>query len=320
MVRDHNKFIYFFVISAFFLSDSVQDVADLWPYPAEVFGGRIPCLISIPLRSEWSIADTDSVPEAFNELMDSIVHRFLSRIQISIPYNDVLNASGIFSQIVIMVNTGNISLELGTNEDYTLNIPDCSAKEENRCDNRTDTPLSYSLNIHTISISAETIWGASHGLQTLLQLSRKADLNGHSSSRDLIIPGCPWRIRDTPRFSHRGLLLDTARHFLPVPAILRTLDAMAATRLNVLHWHIVDAQVTPINSGRRSDDDAQRRAVALRPIQQDEVGQQQTAPHLSIAYIHQLMFPAGQLDSPVPAELYTSLVPPPPPLPPRYNS
>jgi hypothetical protein len=243
MVRDQTKFIYFFVVSAFFLSDSVQDVADLWPYPAEVFGGRISCLISIPLRSEWSIADTDSVPEAFNELMDSIVHRFLSRIQISIPYNEVLNASGILSQIVIMVSTGNISLELGTNEDYTLNIPDCSANEENRCDNRTDTPPSHSLNIHTISISAETIWGASHGLQTLLQLSRKADLNGHSSSRDLIIPGCPWRIRDTPRFSHRGLLLDTARHFLPVPAILRTLDAMAATRLNVLHWHIVDAQV-----------------------------------------------------------------------------
>jgi N-acetyl-beta-hexosaminidase len=34
----------------------------------------------------------------------------------------------------------------------------------------------------------------------------------------------------------RGLLIDSARHFLPMATIKNTLDAMSLTKLNVLHW------------------------------------------------------------------------------------
>jgi hexosaminidase len=56
-----------------------------------------------------------------------------------------------------------------------------------------------------------------------------------------------WRaqfcdIQDQPRFAWRGLLLDPARHFLPVAVIKRNLDGMAAVKLNVLHWHLCDDQ------------------------------------------------------------------------------
>ena len=37
-------------------------------------------------------------------------------------------------------------------------------------------------------------------------------------------------------------MVDTARHFLPVGHVYRTLDGMAAMKLNVFHWHFSDAQ------------------------------------------------------------------------------
>jgi hypothetical protein len=47
---------------------------------------------------------------------------------------------------------------------------------------------------------------------------------------------------DAPRFTHRGVLLDLARRFWPADALFSVLDAMASSKLNVLHLHITDAE------------------------------------------------------------------------------
>jgi hypothetical protein len=48
------------------------------------------------------------------------------------------------------------------------------------------------------------------------------------------------------RFGWRGLRIDTSRHFLDLPSIYAALDAMAAMKLNVLMWHIVDGNSFPL--------------------------------------------------------------------------
>lgn len=59
-------------------------------------------------------------------------------------------------------------------------------------------------------------------------------------------PYTPYVITDKPAFPWRAVLLDTSRHFYSTRAIKGMLDTMASVKLNVFHWHIVDAQSWPL--------------------------------------------------------------------------
>jgi hexosaminidase len=94
---------------------------------------------------------------------------------------------------------------------------------------------SYQLFIYDnkIQLMAETDLGAMHGFETLLQLL-SADENGY------YLPAV--EIEDQPRFPWRGLMIDACRHFMPINMVKRNLDAMAAVKMNVLHWHLSEDQ------------------------------------------------------------------------------
>ena len=49
-------------------------------------------------------------------------------------------------------------------------------------------------------------------------------------------------IQDQPRFSWRGLMIDSGRHFMPIAVLERNLDGMEAVKLNVFHWHLSENQ------------------------------------------------------------------------------
>lgn len=104
-----------------------------------------------------------------------------------------------------------------------------------------DTDERYTLSIdqHRISIDANSLYGAIHGLQSLLQL---AAVDGESVHWPALV------IEDKPRFRWRGLLQDVVRHWMPVDVIKRQLDAMAAVKMNVFHWHLTDDQAFRVES------------------------------------------------------------------------
>jgi hexosaminidase len=98
-----------------------------------------------------------------------------------------------------------------------------------------DEDESYSLEISPASahLHAATVVGAMRGLGTLEQLIQ-------SDATGLFIPVAV--IHDTPRFRWRGLMIDCARHFIPVDVLKRTLDGMASVKLNLFHWHLSEDQ------------------------------------------------------------------------------
>jgi hexosaminidase len=102
---------------------------------------------------------------------------------------------------------------------------------------------SYTLTVAApvARLAAASPYGALRGLESFLQLIEPG-------------PG-GWRVpcvrvADRPRFPWRGLLLDSGRHFMPVVNVKRTLDGMAAVKLNVLHWHLTEDQGFRVESLR----------------------------------------------------------------------
>ncbi len=114
--------------------------------------------------------------------------------------------------------------------------------EINLTQRQLDSDESYTLTISQrgIKIKAGSVFGAQHGLTTLVQLFVATNQGA------LRLPHI--EIIDEPRFKWRGLLVDSVRHFISLDTIKRQLDGMAAAKLNVLHWHLTDDQGWRIES------------------------------------------------------------------------
>lgn len=75
--------------------------------------------------------------------------------------------------------------------------------------------------------------GVFYGTQTLRQLLHHLD--DTRSLRHVTIT-------DHPRFAWRGVMLDPARHFIPVDKVKQVIDLLALHRMNRLHLHLTDDQ------------------------------------------------------------------------------
>jgi hexosaminidase len=156
-----------------------------------------------------------SAPDA---RLNASIGRFVVRLsrQTGIPMLGLKDATPKLR--VACAAAGNDYPTLGEDESYTLDVTSDGAL-----------------------LKAPTRAGALHGLETFGQLVTLAQ-DGFE------VPAV--HIEDNPRFPWRGLMLDSARHWMPLEVVKRNLDAMAAVKLNVFHWHLSEDQGFRVESKR----------------------------------------------------------------------
>ncbi len=92
-----------------------------------------------------------------------------------------------------------------------------------------------------VTIAAATARGALQACTTIRQLLPAEAWRATAVRRD------DWRlpqvtVTDAPAWPYRGFMLDVARHFVPVPEVLRWIELLEMHRLNHLHLHLTDDQ------------------------------------------------------------------------------
>ncbi len=151
--------------------------------------------------------------------LDAAIARSLNRLSVrtGISFSTSPSANGTSSALTISVDGPGEALQsVDEDESYSLDVSSSGAR-----------------------LQAATVVGAMRGLETLQQLVQ-SDATGY------FLPAVS--IHDTPRFRWRGLMIDCGRHFIPVEVIRRTIDGMAAVKLNVFHWHLTEDQGFRIES------------------------------------------------------------------------
>ena len=186
----------------------------LMPEPAQVTA--VPGYL--PLTANFNVLVSGIKSPRLNTATLRMLHRLEDRTGLELPRQ--LDPTALTAPLKIHVDAEGVTAAsdpLLADESYTLTV----------------TPVGA-------TIDAPTVPGALHALETLVQLVQP------SSSGGFLLPAVT--ITDSPRFRWRGLMIDCGRHFEPMDVLKRNLDAMAAVKLNVFHWHLTDDQGFRIES------------------------------------------------------------------------
>ncbi len=192
---------------------SIHTHAQLMPVPYSTEPG----IGKFQINAGFSVSVAGNVSEFVYDRADDFLRRLNGRTGIFIGQERIRKGMSQPATVSLKIFSKEAGeLALGMNESYELRI----------------TP-------DLISLNAVSSYGIIRGLETLLQLL-EADPEGYFFNA--------VTVKDKPRFPWRGLLIDPARHWLPVDVILRNIDGMAALKMNVLHLHLTEDQGFRIES------------------------------------------------------------------------
>ncbi|KAI5401894.1 beta-hexosaminidase 1 isoform X1 [Lathyrus oleraceus] len=211
--------VYTFFISQSFAARFSQPQPSLpfiWPLPAK-FSFRNETLSVDPTLSLIGNGASSPIVKAGFDRFRGIVFSNNGFVRTGKAVYDV-------NKLNVVVHNKTEELQLGVDESYNLLVTKATGSGK-------------------VTIEANTVFGALRGLETFSQLC-----SFDYSTKTVQILKAPWSIQDKPRFSFRGLMLDTSRHYLPINVIKQIIESMSYAKLNVLHWHIVDEQSFPLEA------------------------------------------------------------------------
>jgi len=186
------------------MTTAQQPVLNLMPLPANMRSGTG----RLAVDSSFSIAFTGYSEPRLERAGERFLKQLARQTGLALALKPSKTGKG-----TLVIQTDHASKEIqevGEDESYILDVSTASARL------RASTPL-----------------GTMHGLQTFLQLVEVSP-NGFA------VPVVT--IQDQPRFPWRGLMIDSARHFIPLDVIRRNIDGMEAVKMNVFHWHLSENQ------------------------------------------------------------------------------
>jgi len=185
---------------------------NLMPWPQEIISGESQFII----KPDFTISVNQTGSSRIEIATTKFLRRLGGRTGVFIKDGFAFNSSEIENPSLEIVFKKNGELGINQDESYELKVLE-----------------------DKILLNANTDIGIVYGLETLLQLINNNDTSFYFTEAT---------IKDFPRFTWRGLMIDVARHFQPVGVIKRNLDAMSSVKMNVLHWHLTDDQGFRIES------------------------------------------------------------------------
>ncbi|HYS23155.1 MAG TPA: family 20 glycosylhydrolase [Candidatus Eisenbacteria bacterium] len=186
------------------MTTAQKPALNLMPLPAGAQSGTG----SLGVDSSFSVAFTGHTEPR----LERAGERFLRQLarQTGLPLALMPAKTGKATLVIQADHASKEIQEVGEDESYVLEVTATGAK-----------------------LTAPTPLGAMHGLQTFLQL---VDVSPGGFAAPAVT------IHDQPRFPWRGLMIDSARHFIPLDVIRRNIDGMEAVKMNVFHWHLSENQ------------------------------------------------------------------------------
>src|ERR1700681_3107520 len=186
------------------MTTAQQPALNLMPLPAGAQSGTG----SLGVDSSFSVAFTGHTEPRLERAGERFLRQLARQTGLPLSFKPSKTSK---ATLVIQADRASKEIqEVGEDESYVLEVTATGAK-----------------------LTAPTPLGAMHGLQTFLQL---VDVSPGGFAAPAVT------IQDKPRFPWRGLMIDSARHFIPLDVIRRNIDGMEAVKMNVFHWHLSENQ------------------------------------------------------------------------------